>query len=68
MCPLELPNPLQIYMGENWNEFRETLDANPALLELARNPFFLRSMIRIYSPEMLVIENRGMVHFSGEIG
>jgi len=47
--------------GENWDEFRETLDANPTLLELARNPFFLRSMIRIYSPEMLVIENRG--HF-----
>jgi HEAT repeat protein len=50
---------IQAYMGENEGEFRGTLESNPALLELARNPFFLRSMIRIYSPEMLVIENRG---------
>ena len=50
---------IRTYMDEKGHEFQTILRVSPTLMELARNPFFLRSMIRIYSPEISVIENRG---------
>ncbi len=50
---------LTIYMDEKGNEFQSVLNTNSALMDLAKNPFFLRSMIRVYSPEITLIENKG---------
>lgn len=50
---------LTIYMGEKGRELQSILETNSALMNLAKNPFFLRSMIRVYSPEISLIENKG---------
>ena len=47
------------YMSVKGYELQSILKTNLTLLELGRNPFFLRSMIRIYSPEISVIKSRG---------
>ncbi len=50
---------LTIYMSEKGSELQSILRTNSALMDLAKNPFFLRSMIRVYSPEISLVENKG---------
>jgi len=50
---------LSAYMGEKGKELQSIFETNPVLMDLAKNPFFLRSMIRVYSPEISLIENKG---------
>ena len=59
MSPEQISSFLTVYMGEKGSEFQSILGANSALMDLAKNPFFLRSMIRVYSPEISIIENKG---------